>query len=164
MLNEIKALKTELEESVHHTQDALDQIIEILAKLRSGQAGVEGIEAVAEAEAGEMEKLARMARRLIALREVRQRFLPSGYFDEPAYNILLDLFVAHCENRVTYVHDACVASQSPMSTALRWVSVIVNDGFAIRHRDVVDGRRTILEITPKGVDAVRKVVSTTFKG
>jgi len=100
------------------------------------------------------EDLVRTAKRIIRLREARRKFLPEGYFEEPAYNILLDLYVATAEARVVYVNDACIASNTPTSTALRWISILVRDGFAVRFRDEKDARRTILEITPVGNRAI----------
>ena len=100
------------------------------------------------------EDLVRTAKRIIRLREARRKFLPEGYFEEPAYNILLDLYVATAEARVVYVNDACIASNTPTSTALRWISILVRDGFAMRFRDEKDARRTILEITPVGNRAI----------
>jgi len=103
---------------------------------------------------GDAEDLVRTAKRIIRLREARRKFLPEGYFEEPAYNILLDLYVATAEARVVYVNDACIASNTPTSTALRWISILVRDGFAMRFRDEKDARRTILEITPVGNRAI----------
>ncbi|MBB5686434.1 hypothetical protein [Sphingobium boeckii] len=98
--------------------------------------------------------LVNAAKRIIKIREARRKYLPEGYFEEPAYNILLDLYVANAEKRIVYVNDACIASNTPTSTALRWISILVRDGFAIRFRDDKDARRTILEITPIGGRAI----------
>ena len=98
--------------------------------------------------------LVNAAKRIIKIRDARRKYLPESYFEEPAYNILLDLYVANAEKRIVYVNDACIASNTPTSTALRWISILVRDGFAIRYRDDKDARRTILEITPVGGRAI----------
>lgn len=98
--------------------------------------------------------LVNAAKRTIKIRDARRKYLPEGYFEEPAYNVLLDLYVANAEKRIVYVNDACIASNTPTSTALRWISILVRDGFATRYRDDKDARRTILEITPVGVRAI----------
>lgn len=110
--------------------------------------------AAVESLAADDQTLVSAAKRIIKIREARRKYLPEGYFEEPAYNILLDLFVANAEKRIVYVNDACIASNTPTSTALRWISILVRDGFAIRYRDDKDARRTILEITPIGGRAI----------
>jgi len=130
-------------------QDILDHLksrIALSPEIPDGQAGREN--------ASEADELTGAARRIIRQREARRKFLPEGYFEEPAYNILLDLYVATADGRIVYVNDACIASNTPTSTALRWISILVRDGFAARLRDEKDARRTILSITPAGRDSI----------
>lgn len=129
-------------------ESTLDEMLTILRRLDPAtQDLIESHETGAEADA---EQLVRVAKTAIRMREIQRKYLPASYFDEPALNILLDLYVADAQGRVVYVNDACIASQTPTSTALRWIAVLVRDGFAVRIRDEIDARRTILEITPAG--------------
>ena len=142
---------------------ALDEMQGLLDRLRSTiglAAGSPGGTADADRQSEE-EELADAARRIIRRREARRKFLPEGYFEEPAYNILLDLYVATADGRTVYVNDACIASNTPTSTALRWISILVRDGFAARLRDEKDARRTILSITPAGRDAISALLRET---
>ncbi|RJF93211.1 hypothetical protein [Sphingomonas cavernae] len=100
------------------------------------------------------DQLLRVAKTAIRMREIQRKYLPASYFDEPALNILLDLYVADAEGRTVYVNDACIASNTPTSTALRWIAILVRDGFAVRTRDAIDARRTILAVTPEGHSAL----------
>lgn len=108
----------------------------------------------ASKKASDSSQLVRLAKATIRAREIQRKHLPGGYCDEPALNILLDLFVADAEGRTVYVNDACIASHTPTSTALRWIAILVRDGFAVRTRDGIDARRTILAITPDGRGAL----------
>lgn len=127
-------------------ETTLDEMLAILRRLDTGaQDATEPVEAKPDPD-----HLVRVARNAIRMREAQRKYLPASYFDEPALNILLDLFVAGSEGRTVYVNDACIASQTPTSTALRWIAVLVRDGLAVRIRDEVDARRTILDITPAG--------------
>lgn len=138
-------------------ESALDEIQTIIDQLRSqngDKVRSENISEHALAAGDDDQDLTRAAKRTIKIREARRKYLPEGYFEEPAYNILLDLYVAQAERRTVYVNDACIASNTPTSTALRWISILVRDGFAERFRDDKDARRTILQITPAGVQAI----------
>lgn len=130
-------------------ESTLDEMLAILRRLDVGvQDSIEPVPAPDQVQ------LVRVAKAAIRMREIQRKYLPASYFDEPALNILLDLFVAAAEDRTVYVNDACIASHTPTSTALRWISVLVRDGFAARIRDEVDARRTILAITPEGNKAL----------
>jgi len=138
-------------------ESTLDEILTIVRRLDTTPQVASGgaTKDVNPADATVLE----FARKALRMREAQRRFLPASYFDEPALNILLDLFVADGERRTVYVNDACIASHTPTSTALRWIAVLVRDGFATRIRDDTDARRTILEITPVGHAAIAGLVA-----
>lgn len=137
------------ESALFEIQNILDEL-----KLSNGIAVTRPVMAASANLPDGEQDLVNAAKRIIKIREARRKYLPEGYFEEPAYNILLDLYVANAEKRIVYVNDACIASNTPTSTALRWISILVRDGFAIRFRDDKDARRTILEITPIGGRAI----------
>ena len=137
------------ESALHEIQNILNEL-----KLSAGEANDRAHNVSAGSLTPDEQTLVNAAKRTIKIREARRKYLPEGYFEEPAYNILLDLYVANAEKRIVYVNDACIASNTPTSTALRWISILVRDGFAIRYRDDKDARRTILEITPVGTSAI----------
>jgi len=83
----------------------------------------------------------------------RQRFaLKSCHdlFGEPAWDMLLDLFIAAHENRDVSVTSACLGSGVPPSTALRSLAVLQERGIIIREDDARDGRRTFVRISAAG--------------
>lgn len=134
-------------------ESQLDEVLTILRRLDTGARDASPPGASPK-KGPDPAQLVRLAKATIRAREIQRKHLPAGYCDEPALNILLDLFVADAEGRTVYVNDACIASHTPTSTALRWIAILVRDGFAVRTRDAVDARRTILAITPDGRKAL----------
>ena len=63
--------------------------------------------------------LVEVARRLYRLRKRRDSELGALLFSEPAWDILLDLYVAQCEGRPIYLWSLCVAANIPLSSAHR---------------------------------------------
>jgi len=91
------------------------------------------------------------------IRRVRDRiFQEPDMFAEPAWDMLLDLMVADRDHRSVSVTSACVASCVPLTTALRWVSVLEAKGLIERTRDDDDARRSYLMVTDKARALMRK--------
>lgn len=94
-------------------------------------------------------------RAVIAARRRRARFFPSDMFADPAWDILLDLYLAEIEQRRTVVSSLCAAAYVPATTALRWITSLVNRGMLTRRADPLDRRRVFVELTPKASDCMR---------
>lgn len=56
----------------------------------------------------------------------------SDLFGEPAWDILLNLFIAGCEGRRLTVAAVCAGAGAPASTALRWITILEKRGMVIR--------------------------------
>jgi len=70
------------------------------------------------------------------------------------WNILLDLFISASEHRAVPTGDACLASNAPHSTGLRHVISLMENGYVTRMADPDDARRTLVGLTPEGLDFV----------
>jgi hypothetical protein len=81
-----------------------------------------------------------------------------GMFEDPAWDILLDLLVGERRGRRVSVKNACIASCVPQTTALRWLSALEKHGLVERSRDAVDARRCFIQLTPLGRRKVCKAV------
>ncbi len=66
------------------------------------------------------------AAEIYEMRRARDHALPSGLASEPAWDILLALYIEQ-KGKIT-VGSACRGSGVPKSTALRWVSVLEAQG------------------------------------
>lgn len=91
---------------------------------------------------------------LHARRSIGSAFDP-GLFGDPAFDMLLDLFVHEEEGRAVCVSSACVGSGVPATTALRWLAILHADGFVSRTPDPADGRRVLLSLAPATRAALR---------
>lgn len=77
-----------------------------------------------------------------------------GLFAEPAWDILLDLFVAKIEGKRISTSSACIAACVPPTTALRWLTALETQGMLVKFADPGDRRRTFVAITPAGFAAM----------
>ena len=75
-----------------------------------------------------------------------QIFADEELFGEPAWDILLDLFVATRRGKQISVTSACIASAVPSTTALRWLRILESKGLIVRETDSTDARRTFVRL------------------
>jgi hypothetical protein len=74
-----------------------------------------------------------VARKTFADRRRRSQIAGTGdLFGEPAWDILLNLFIAGCEGRRLSVAALCSDAGAPESTALRWIAVLERRGLIVR--------------------------------
>jgi hypothetical protein len=103
--------------------------------------------------------LAAMARQIHRFRLRRSRYLPASLFREPAWDMLLDLFVCASEHRAVSTMDVTLASGAPATTALRWIGQLEQEGLIARRQHELDQRVTLVEMTPKAKVAMREFLS-----
>lgn len=84
---------------------------------------------------------------IIKSRRLRDVAFGADIFGEPAWDILLELYLAQQQQRRTTISDACRASASPQTTGLRWIRLLEERGWVKRHSDPLDGRRVFLSLT-----------------
>ena len=86
-----------------------------------------------------------------AYRDRRRRcalFGDDTLFGEPAWDILLDLFIAGIRQKRVAVTSACIGAAVPTTTALRWLKILEEKGLIAREEDAEDARRTFLRLSP----------------
>jgi DNA-binding MarR family transcriptional regulator len=91
------------------------------------------------------------AQALYDLRRARDTFFGrnADLFSEPAWDILLDLFIAHERGIRVSVGSACIGACVSQSTGLRWIATLEHRGLVKRESDALDGRRTFVSLTPE---------------
>jgi len=77
--------------------------------------------------------------RIFHARWARARYLPEILFSEPAWDMLLDLFRCELRGRRLSTSDLCLAAGVPGTTALRWISTMVQYGLVVTVPDQDDG-------------------------
>ena len=93
-------------------------------------------------------------RRYSRIRASRSKYFGRDLFSDPAWDILLDLYAEHLAGRDVTVSSACIGSQAPQTTALRWLTVLEERGFITRQADPKDGRRIFVSLTAKAIKAM----------
>jgi hypothetical protein len=98
-----------------------------------------------------------LARKAYALRRKRTAIFGNAeLFGEPAWDILLDLFIAQAEGKTVSVSSACIGSAAPATTGLRWLGVLADEGLVIRENDAEDHRRVLVRLTARGLSAMER--------
>jgi hypothetical protein len=96
------------------------------------------------------ERLANSAMDQYRLRRKRTNHFPPELFGEPAWDMLLDLFIAKIRNRNISVTSACIASDVPNTTALRWLNLLEEMNLVRREQHETDSRVTWVRLTDGG--------------
>lgn len=86
------------------------------------------------------DRVLQYAREVYAFRRKRSQCLPPDLFGEPAWDILLELFIMRMQGKSARVKTACIASGVPATTALRWINVLERKGMVSSSADSVDHR------------------------
>ena len=94
------------------------------------------------------------ARRAYALNGRRSALMGLGLFGDPAWDILLDLFLSECDDRSLCVTSVCIGSRSSPATALRYIAMLRARSLVERIPDAVDKRRTFIKLTDRGWNAM----------
>ncbi len=92
--------------------------------------------------------------RYVRLRRLRERLFPTGLFQDPAWDILLELYLAHGRGEALSVSAACVSAAVPATTALRYIRVLEERGMVIRKSHHTDRRRTDLVLSLDAMEAL----------
>lgn len=99
-------------------------------------------------------------RKAIRARRLRSRPFPELLFEDPAWDMLLDLYAAHLERAQVSVSSLCIASAVPPSTALRWISKMTQDGLFVREPDPFDRRRAFMALSEAALDRMNRYFAT----
>ena len=99
-------------------------------------------------------------RQAIRARRLRDEvFGVPGLFEDPAWDMLLDLFAADLERRQVSVSSLCIAAAVAPTTALRWINKLIAVGLLERRPDAFDRRRAYIALTARAVAALKDYVA-----
>lgn len=90
----------------------------------------------------------RAIRDTIRARRMRDQMFGGGLFEDPAWDMLLDLFAAELERNQVSVSSLCIAAAVAPTTALRWISRMTEAGLFERQPDPFDRRRAFMALSP----------------
>lgn len=145
------------------------RIAETLARLTRDDASPSSSYSVAERplryaagprpSAAPLEISAREVRDTIRARRMRDTMFGGGLFEDPAWDMLLDLFAAELERTQVSVSSLCIAAAVAPTTALRWITRMTEAGLFERQPDPFDRRRAYMVLTERASAALRDYVA-----
>ena len=96
------------------------------------------------------DRLAEIAGREYRARRSRERYFDRKLLGEPAWDIMIDLFIQQSSGKTVSVTSAAIASQVPVTTALRHLAALQKAGLVERMRSAADARVKLLRLTKDG--------------
>jgi len=99
---------------------------------------------------------AQQVRSTIKSRRLRNDVFGENLFGEPAWDMLLDLYASHLEQKRVSVSSLQIASAVPGTTALRWMTRLETKGLIMRHSDPFDARRVFVELSAEGLQLMER--------
>lgn len=95
-----------------------------------------------------------VARQIYLRRRARDRHFPKTLFGEPGWDMLLALYATAGDDRKQTVSGLADFAGSSLSTALRYMSVLSEEGFIERLAHPSDGRVSWVSLSSKGKTAI----------
>lgn len=96
-------------------------------------------------------ELRQVATWIYRIRSIRFNHFPPKIFGEPAWDILLGIYISQGKGKRVNITEACAFSNSPSTTSLRWIEHLVETGLIHAIKNKNDGRSRYIEITEKGL-------------
>ena len=90
-------------------------------------------------------------RNCLAARQRRASHFNAKHFSDPAWDILLELYGAALSQRRLTVSRLSERSGTPMTTALRWITIFENEGLVTREFNPLDGRLVYIVLSSAGL-------------
>jgi hypothetical protein len=137
------------------------QLEQMLLAIGADQQGLVSETSRADAADAGINIAVKKAMDLIEITKRRSRLVSAAnLFADPAWFILLDLFVRQHQGLKTSVSSACHASFSPVTTALRHIAILTERNIIQRQYDPVDHRRVYLELTVETSEEIQRILLT----
>jgi hypothetical protein len=137
-------------------QPLAEELAAIADRLRKVAAGKAAAAPARPPQRG-MQRYLALARKTYSLRRKRAMIFGNPeLFGEPAWDILLDLYIAYAEGKSVSVSSACIGSAAPPTTGLRWLGVLADEGLVLRENDPEDNRRVLVRLSPRGISAMER--------
>ena len=101
---------------------------------------------------------------LLEQQKARLAYFPGDLFHEPAWNMLVALFVAHHQKETMNVKALTAYAGTPATTSLRWVDHLHDRGLIDRTTDIVDRRRVEVSLSDTGLNAMTSYLTQISRG
>lgn len=89
----------------------------------------------------------RVAEIMFNMRQARAQIFPASMFNEPAWDMLMALYVAH---EVSAAADLARWTHTPLTTAMRWIEYLESHKLIVRESSPADRRAHMIRLTDQG--------------
>ena len=102
------------------------------------------------------------ARQILAGRKQRERYFDPMLFSNPAWDILLGLYVAEGEGRRLSLIECSTASTVPQGVALRWLAYFKQEEMVVEASDLPRPNKSVIRLTDETRMAVSAYLGSLF--
>ncbi|MDE2405062.1 MAG: hypothetical protein KGM17_10385 [Sphingomonadales bacterium] len=99
-------------------------------------------------------ELVEMAEFIRAQRKLRHKYFKRSLFGEPAWGMMLELFIAEHAGRDISTTSLCLASDVPATTAHRYIAILMDSGLIVRQPHAKDQRQAVVHLSASGRQAM----------
>jgi DNA-binding MarR family transcriptional regulator len=99
------------------------------------------------------------AKSWIGAYRARNAIFGAPIFSDPAWSILLHLYVGEKNHHACSISSLCVAADLAQSTGLRWVLALERTGNVLRRADPLDRRRTLVSLTSAALKKMEQALA-----
>ena len=104
-------------------------------------------------------RVAERAAAALKARQLRSSIFGCAIFGEPAWDMLIALYVTQSEGRPVTVSGLAEWTQCPQTTALRWLNILEGKGLIDRTAHPTDKRMHLVDLTGCGREALETFFS-----
>lgn len=100
-------------------------------------------------------ELAQLAKRMVKFRDLRGKNFDPSLFADPAWDILLEIFISDALQQRISVTAATLGAKVPSTTGLRWLQLLEKGGLVVRRADPLDSRRVHVSLSEAAFTKMR---------
>jgi hypothetical protein len=100
-----------------------------------------------------------IARRHYRVRRLRDQEFGPGLFGEPAWDILLDLYIAASDPRLVSVMSASLATSVSAEDTARWLTILEEQGLVERFSSGTEMSRAIVTLSQQAFDQMTHLLT-----
>ena len=143
---------------------ALNKMVDELGSVTTRMADPQGVSPITETGIEIEHAAVRRAQMIFDERRARERTMAecAFLFGEPGWDMMLYLYLTTKRGEEVSVSTAAYASAVPPTTALRCLRDMEKAGLVRRWPDTFDGRRTLVELTQTGLEAMERFLHQPF--
>lgn len=95
---------------------------------------------------------------ILRARRIREGCFPPDLFSDPAWDALLELYLAGARQQRVQASSLCIDAGVPLTTTVRWIKRLVETGHVQCRSNPLDARVRWVELTEDGRRSMRRFI------